>query len=83
MSERELVPFFFENVLRDAVRRINREVFNRIHGDSEVRVLQYLKYGADVYLRKRQRKVAVKLIDYENPENNLFFYLVRPTSGRY
>lgn len=94
VRERELVPFFFEDVLKEAVRRINREVFSgltveeeegvlrevfdRIHGDSEVRVLQYLKYGVDVYLQKRQRKVAVKLVDYEKLENNLFFYLVRP-----
>jgi len=94
VGERELVPFFFEGVLRDAVRRVNRgvfagltseeeeevlrEVFDRLRGDSEVRVLQYLKYGVEVYLRRRQRKVTVRLIDYDKPGNNLFFYLVRP-----
>ncbi|MEB3862231.1 MAG: HsdR family type I site-specific deoxyribonuclease [Desulfurococcales archaeon] len=93
VGERELVPFFFEDVLKDAVRRINRrffagltseeeeealrEVFDRLRGDNEVRVLQYLKYGVEVYLRRRQRKVTVKLIDYDKPRNNLFFYLIR------
>ncbi len=94
VRERELVPFFFEDILRDAICRINREIFagltseeeevvlrevlDRLRGDNEVIVLQHLKYGVEVYLRRRQRKVTVKLIDYDKLENNLFFYLVRP-----
>jgi len=94
VKERELVPLFFDNVLRSVVKKINsdifnsltseeeeqvfKEVFDRLNGDDEVRVLQYLKYGVEVYLGKRQRKIIVKLVDYSRPNNNLFFYLVRP-----
>jgi len=94
VGERELVPYVFEDVLKDAIRRINgdvlggltreeekrvlREVLDRVLGDREERVLYYLKYGVEVYLRGRQRKVTIRLIDYERLENNRFFYLVRP-----
>ena len=90
-KEGDLVPLFFDRVLRDIIRRINydvfanlgveeeeeviREVLDRLRGDSEVRVLDYLKYGVEVYLRKRRRKVSIRLIDYERPKNNVFFYL--------
>jgi len=90
-KEGDLVSFFFDNILRDAIRRINRDIFanlsveeeeevihevlDRLRGDSEVRVLDYLKYGVEVYLRKRKRKVSIRLTDYERPENNVFFYL--------
>ena len=94
VKERELAPWFFEDVLRRIVKEVNKEVFSnltseeeelvmrevldRLRGDSEVRVLHYLKYGVEVYLRNRQRKVTIRLIDYEKPGNNMFFYLVRP-----
>jgi len=94
VEERELAPLFFEDILKSAIKKINseifssltseeeeqvlREVFDRLNVDDEVRILQYLKYGVEVYLKKRQRKVVVKLIDYERANNNLFFYLVRP-----
>ena len=90
-EEGNLVPLFFDVVLRDVIKRINydvfanlsteeekeilREVFDRLRGDSEVRVLDYLKYGVEVYLRKRGRKVSIKVIDYDKLENNVFFYL--------
>jgi len=90
-QEGDLVSFYFDNVLKDFIRRINydifanlsaeeeeealREVLDRFHGDREVSVLNYLKYGVEVYLRKRKRKVSIRLIDYDRPENNVFFYL--------
>jgi len=90
-KEGDLVSFFFDNILRDAIRRINRDIFanlsvekeeevlrevlDRLRGDSEVRVLDYLKYGVEVYLRKRRRKVSIQLIDHDKPENNVFYYL--------
>jgi len=94
VKERELAPLFFGDVLKGVVKKINsnvftsltseeeeqvfREVFDRLNADDEVRILQYLKYGVEVYLKKGQRKVIVKLIDYDRPSSNLFFYLVRP-----
>ena len=94
VGRKELVPFFFENVLRESIRKVNRSVFSglkgdeeeevlrevldRLRGDDEVRVIQYLKYGVEVYLRRRQQKITVRLIDYDRIDNNCFFYLVEP-----
>ncbi len=74
-EEGDPVPLFFDRVLKDIIRKINydifanlsveeeeevlREVLDRLRGDNEVRVLDYLKYGVEVYLRKRKRKVSI------------------------
>ncbi|GAB6148535.1 type I restriction endonuclease subunit R [Stetteria hydrogenophila] len=94
VGRRRLAPLFFEGVLRGYLKKINydvfsglsggeeeevlREVFDRLRNGDEVGTLQYLKYGVEVYLRRRQVKVSVKLIDYDEPGNNSFFYLVEP-----
>lgn len=94
VGEGELVPLFFENLVRGAVRRINRgelssltsedeelvlrEVLNKLHSDGEDKILRYLKRGVKVYVRRRQSNITVRLVDYDKLENNVFFYLVRP-----
>lgn len=94
VGERELVPSFFKNLVRKAIRRINhgelsnlpgedeelvlRDVLDKLDNDKEVEILHYLKHGVELYVSSWQRKITVMLIDYDKLENNVFFYLVRP-----
>jgi type I restriction enzyme R subunit len=58
----------------EVLKAVKDEILNR---DDPVRVLEYLKKGVSYTLKRGAKgnfEVIIKLIDYENPENNVFHY---------
>ena len=88
--EHQLVEgFFLEKFFEKKFKEINEEILSYLPPDEErevldyvktelrnadeVKMLDYLKYGIEVVVEKE--KVKFKLIDYDNPKNNAFFFL--------
>jgi len=67
-----------KTLLTDLTPREAKEVIdfikNELKNANEVKILDYLKYGIEVVVKKSEKR-KFKLIDYKNIENNTFFYL--------
>ncbi|WP_148883367.1 type I restriction endonuclease subunit R [Thermococcus aciditolerans] len=70
---RELNRAFFTNLTEDEEEKVWEEIRSKLESSSEVEMLEYIKYG--VPLTSLGRHDRVILIDYDNPANNLFFFL--------
>ncbi|XRO76868.1 type I restriction endonuclease subunit R [Methanocaldococcus sp. 10A] len=80
------LPNFFEEkfkeinkaLLSDLTPKEVREVIdyikNELNNGDEIKILDYLKYGVEVVVKKSEKR-KFKLIDYKNIEKNTFFYL--------
>jgi len=70
---RELNRSFFVNLTDEEEEKVWEEIKLKLESSDEVELLEALKYGLHVTaLGKYDR---IKLIDYENPDNNEFFFL--------
>lgn len=70
---RELNGSFFANLTEEEEEKVWEEIRRKLESAGEVETLEYLKYGLS--LTSLGRYDRVKLIDYDNPSNNTFFFL--------
>jgi len=89
IKEKATIDYILWNVLKERIQEINKSLFlslteeqeekafeiikSELEIADEVRMLEYLKHGITINVRGRNDRII--LIDYENPENNVFFYL--------
>lgn len=89
IKEKATIDYILWDVLKERIQEINKSLFlslteeqeekafeiikSELEIADEVRMLEYLKHGITINVRGRNDRII--LIDYERPENNVFFYL--------
>ncbi|CAB49217.1 type I restriction endonuclease subunit R [Pyrococcus abyssi] len=70
---RELNRAFFDNLTEEEEEKVWGEIRSKLASSGEVEMLEYIKYGVPITVLGRHDKVI--LIDYDDPTNNIFFFL--------
>ncbi|NJE04107.1 type I restriction endonuclease subunit R [Thermococcus sp. MV11] len=70
---RELNRGFFANLTEEEEEKVWEEIRGNLEKADEVEMLEYIKYGLPLTSLGRHDRVI--LIDYDNPANNVFFFL--------
>ncbi|KUH34809.1 hypothetical protein APY94_00075 [Thermococcus celericrescens] len=70
---RELNRAFFANLTEEEEGKVWEEIKQKLESSNEVEMLEYLKYGLSLIALGKHDRVV--LVDYDNPSNNVFFFL--------
>lgn len=94
-SQKDLLDYsILKDIFKRKIRQLNRGAFNdyneerifnevlsKLSSGNDIMILGYIKHGVTILLteRKSQIPLHIKLIDYENKQNNIFNFIREQT----